>query len=218
MGVLFKIAEKTLPSVVINNIKLRKSKIEYLQLEEALLKNWHKTKVGQPPHHIKQETILKYAEANKIKLFVETGTYLGVMIDSMKNKFEKLYSIELSDFLFNRAKKMFKNHPNVQMVLGDSGVKIADVLSELKQPAIFWLDGHYSGGVTAKADIETPILAELRKILDHPIKQHIIIIDDARLFNGKRDYPTIEEITKFTLEIDKNLQIFLEHDFIIIKH
>lgn len=218
MGVLFKIAEKTLPSVLIDNIKLRKSKREYLQNEEALLKNWDNVKTGQPPHHIKQETILKYAKANKINQFVETGTYLGVMINSMKNNFEKLYSIELSKFLFTRAKKMFKNYPNVKMVLGDSGVKITDVLNELKQPAIFWLDGHYSGGVTAKADIETPILNELRKILNHSIEQHIIIIDDARLFNGTRDYPTIEEITKFALEIDKNLKIFLEHDFIIIKH
>lgn len=46
------------------------------------------------------------------------------------------------------------------------------------------------------ADVETPISAELHAILTSPIKSHVILIDDARCFNGSADYPFIDELLK----------------------
>jgi len=67
----------------------------------------------------------------------------------------------------------------------------------VEKPCLFWLDGHYSGGNTAKGEKETPIMEELRQICAHPVKNHLILIDDAREFTGQNDYPTIESLRTF---------------------
>jgi hypothetical protein len=66
-------------------------------------------------------------------------------------------------------------------------------------------------------NIETPVIAEIKNILSHPIKNHVIVIDDARLFIGTRDYPTIEEVKKIVAQINNELNVEVVHDFIIIK-
>jgi hypothetical protein len=47
---------------------------------------------------------------------------------------------------------------------------------------------------TAKGEKDTPIKEELLQIINHKVKDHIILIDDARLFNGENDYPGIKKI------------------------
>ncbi len=59
---------------------------------------------------------------------------------------------------------------------------------------IFWLDGHFVGEGTAKGKLNTPIVNELKAILNHKIKSHVILIDDSEYYNGKNDYPTIGEL------------------------
>ena len=68
-----------------------------------------------------------------------------------------------------------------------------EVIKYLQEPTLFWLDGHYSSGITAKTDKNTPILEELKTIFTSPYN-HGILIDDARLFTGKEDYPSIDEL------------------------
>ena len=88
-------------------------------------------------------------------------------------------------------------------------------MNEINGTAIFWLDGHYSGGITALGNKECPVLEELETILKSHI-QHVILIDDARLFNGTNDYPTIDEL-KFIISKSKfEYNIFIENDAIII--
>jgi hypothetical protein len=146
-----------------------------------------------PPHIVKQKAIDEYRKKFQTKILVETGTYMGDMVEAQRTRFEKIYSIELSEKLFNRAKKRFKEHSHIKILQGDSGVVLNKLITEIDQPALFWLDGHYSGGITAKADKECPVPEELETILKSSLP-HIILIDDARLFNGTQDYPTAEEI------------------------
>lgn len=54
------------------------------------------------------------------------------------------------------------------------------IVAELGHPALFWLDGHYSGGGTAKGKQETPISLELRAVLDAPASVRVFLIDDVR--------------------------------------
>ena len=176
-------------------IKLKNEQKRWIELEVLHTELWEKDHNHTPvPHNVKQETIKKCAQKYSLNIFIETGTYLGRMIESVKNDFEIIKSVELSKNLSLRAQKKFVNYPNIEIIQGNSGEKISDILEKLNQPALFWLDGHFSGGITAKAEIETPILNEVKKILEHPIKSHLILIDDARLFNGERDYPTHEEL------------------------
>lgn len=176
--------------------------------------DWEKNgKPFPPPHIVKQRAIAEYATQSGAAALVETGTYLGDMVEAQKNRFSKVYSIELSERLHKQAQKRFKGSDHIVLLQGDSGTKIAEVVAELKTPAVFWLDGHYSGGITAKADKECPVPEELHAIFNSPV-DHIILIDDARLFNGTQDYPTIEQIQDIIQQHKKNYTIENKDDII----
>jgi hypothetical protein len=150
-----------------------------------------------PPHDVKSLALTHYALSYGLNTFVETGTYLGDTIWSLKDLFEQIYSVELSEELYRRAKKRFSGYSNIHLLQGDSSEKLFDVVRQLRTPALFWLDGHYSGGITAKGEKVCPIYDELEAVFSSIIKGHVIVIDDARLFVGKDDYPTYAELLAF---------------------
>ncbi|HWV47791.1 MAG TPA: hypothetical protein VN039_17475, partial [Nitrospira sp.] len=80
---------------------------------------------------------------------------------------------------------------------GNSASMLPLALASIKQSTLFWLDAHYSGGITACGDQHSPILLELEHIFRHPIRGHVIVIDDARLFGADSAYPTLEQLQLF---------------------
>lgn len=152
-----------------------------------------------PPHLIKQMTVKEYAKKYRLNIFIETGTYLGDMVYAVRSVFGKIYSIELGEELYKRAKRRFSKYNHISILHGDSAEVLPEILDNIKEPCLFWLDGHYSAGITAKGELATPILQELDHILSHPVKDHVILIDDARDFIGKNDYPTIQELRTLVL-------------------
>lgn len=153
-----------------------------------------------PPRTVKQMIVKAYAAKYRLKVLVETGTYLGEMVNAVKYSFKKIYSIELSSDLHKRAEKKFSKYKHIEILKGDSSVLLPEILNQIYDPCLFWLDAHYSGGITEKGDIETPILEELKQIFLHSVKNHVILIDDARCFTGQNDYPSIEELNKFIFD------------------
>ena len=118
--------------------------------------------------------------------FIETGSYLGDGIRlAIESGFENIISIELSENYFNKCKETFKNHQNVNLILGDSYYKLSSILKNNNLRYTYWLDGHYSGGDTANGVLEFPIMKELEVILNRNISGEIIYIDDMRIL---RDY------------------------------
>jgi len=168
-----------------------------------------------PPHYYKQQVLKHYAEKYNIRIFVETGTYLGDMVEAMKASFDKIYSIEISQDFFNRTKKRFKSEEKLKLIWGDSGKKLKNVCDEINQPALFWLDGHYSGGKTEKGEKETPIFEELSHIIKKDIR-NVIIIDDARCFGRIPDYPSIPQLKKFIISKRNDVNIIVLKDMIRI--
>ncbi len=151
--------------------------------EKRELIEWEKRgKPVPPPHIVKQRALKSFAERFGLKILVETGTYYGDMVEAMKIYFDKIYSIELSKELHQQARARFGGESKIELIQGDSGIELANVIERIDQPALFWLDGHYSGGVTAKGDKETPIYEELTHIFNAQDRRHVIIIDDARCF------------------------------------
>jgi len=140
------------------------------------------------------DVIKTVATKNSIKVFFETGTYLGNTIYGVKEVFEEIYSVELSQDLAELASQRFRLDSNVHIINNDSSTAIDNFLQKLDKPAVFWLDAHYSAGVTAMGELQTPVKDELRNILSHKIKRHQILVDDVKDFNGLNDYPTITEI------------------------
>ena len=147
------------------------------------------------PHKYKQMVMKSFADRNRaISSFVETGTYQGDMVEAVKPIFKNIWSIELSEELAAKAAKRFEGNGSIQILQGDSGKVIEQVVAKLEGPALFWLDGHYSEGVTAKGDLNTPVVKELECIVSSKNPDHVILIDDARLFDGTQDYPTLDQV------------------------
>ena len=165
-----------------------------------------------PPHLVKQKFIRQYARQYRLKIFVETGTYYGDMVEAMRDIFDRIYSIELSYEFYKAAKKRFRTKKHIELIYGDSGKEIEQIMKQICQPALFWLDGHYSNGATAKGENDTPIYEELRHIFNGEDQGHVILIDDARYFGTDPAYPTINELKKFIKSNRNNVKIDLQDD------
>ena len=187
---------------------------------KKLLKDWKLNGCPIPPPHVVKENIIhEYREKTGIMLLIETGTFLGDMVEAQKKCFVKIISIELSLELFNKAKRRFKRERNVEIIYGDSGEILPRVLSKINDPAIFWLDGHYSEGNTARGDTTCPVYKELSAIFESKIPEYVILIDDARCFTGEGDFPEIGKLTEFIKTRNANCEITNENDIIrIVQH
>lgn len=150
---------------------------------------------GIAPPPIKRKILMAYLHKFALKNFIETGTCLGDTLAYMAHdKSVHCISIELADNYYKLAKIRFAYYANVKLLHGDSGALMPDVVNQLTIPALFWLDGHYSGGLTAQGNSDTPVSAELSAILTSPCKKHVILIDDARCFNGTNGYPHLDDL------------------------
>lgn len=130
-----------------------------------------------------------------LKFFVETGTHLGDTLAAIaQDPSLTAVSVELDGAYFDAARERFGSYPNVALLKGDSGALMPQIVSQLQHPALFWLDGHYSGGITAKGALATPVSAELQAVLSSQVHGHVILIDDARCFDGTDDYPRLEDL------------------------
>ena len=162
-----------------------------------------KGKVEPPPYEVKREILSSYKDNYGLKIFIETGTFFGDTVEFFKNSFKKVYSIELAEDLAKKAKRRFENDSQVEIIQGDSGSVLKGILKDIGEPVLFWLDGHYSSEFfvgdefikTARTDKDTPVVEELDTILSAPIN-HVILIDDARGFDGLGDYPSISSIKR----------------------
>ncbi len=159
------------------------------------VRRWYRKGCPAPaPPSIKFKVLTAYANSYKPPVFIETGTYHGDTPYVLRNCFETLYTIELSPELFAVAKTKLQPFSNIKQLLGDSSTILGELLPTIKTPCMLWLDGHYSGGVTAKGNKECPLLEELAHVWRHPIKQHVILLDDVRHFGIKPDYPQVSEV------------------------
>ena len=201
--------------IVVRFIKIFIPKSAHIFLQNSFLGLIWKTATGrQRALLIKVQHIKACQKIYNISTFIETGTYLGEMVWEVRKNFKKIYSIELDDFLFQTAKKRFAPFPNIQIIKGDSAKILPQILPNISEPCLFWLDAHYSGGITQKVEPETPIVQELRIIKNHPIKDHIILIDDANAFTGNHDYPVFEELSRLLKEINPEYSIKIQDNII----
>jgi len=189
-----------------------------LRIKFIYLRKFLPDKLNPSASHNKRLFILQIAKESKIPVFVETGTYLGDTINFLRNDFEEIYSIELDKYLAERAKKIFKKYKYVHIFQGDSTEKLPQILENIKKPVLFWLDAHYSGGITVKGQSEGPLLEELQTILRWWVNGSIILIDDANYFLKKENYRFyIDEINTLVKNIKSSLNLEIISDLDIIK-
>ncbi len=146
----------------------------------------------------------KYSET-----FIETGTLNGAgVMRALESGYNKVKSIELDDNLCTIAQNIFRDDKRVEIVRGDSGLVLGEVIKNIDSQITFFLDGHYSGPGTAYGIHEYPLLPELKHIKDHNIKNHIILIDDLRLWKNYDDQLNLETVINLISTINKEYEFF----------
>ena len=157
---------------------------------------WYWKLRGEPrriPHVIKQRAVLEYAAKFHLTTLVETGTYYGEMIAAVTNRFRRIYSIELDRDLALRAQQRFRNQGHVEILEGDSQKVVPQLLRQINERCLWWLDAGYCGWV---GEIGNPnrLGSEFKAILDDRRFPHVILMDDADGINGEGGSPTLEQL------------------------
>lgn len=129
--------------------------------------------------------------------WVETGTYLGDTTHFLSSIAKKIHTIEPDLVLHTNAVKRFREVSTVECIHGTSEEIFPKLIPILTGDICFWLDGHYSSGITFQGDRDTPIIEEfeiIRKSLGN-YGNVVIFVDDVRCFNPTipeyADYPSI---------------------------
>jgi len=161
--------------------------------EAVALRAWHRNRHPPPPRSVKTAIIREHASPAR-SVFVETGTFYGDMLAAVRDDFERLYSIELSPRLAERARRRFAGDSEVSILEGDSGELLGPLLRSVASPAVLWLDGHFSGRLTARGVTDTPIVRELEAVFEVGTTDDVLLIDDMRAFGKDPAYPEVEEL------------------------
>lgn len=168
------------------------------------------------PHFVRRAMLVTQARAIDAAIFVETGTYKGGTTWCLLGMFRRMVTIEVVPELASVAKERFKRHHSVTVIEGDSASVLPDVCKSLDAPCLFYLDGHYSGGITGMGGAECPVIEELRVIFSFAKVPFRIVIDDARLFGSDPAYPTIQAVVNFVKSHRTMVQVLVENDAILI--
>lgn len=169
-----------------------------------------------PPDLIKYRVIRRYAQERGIRNLVETGTWFGNAIFTLRRDFTEIHSIELAPALHAQASAGFAHLPHIRLHLGDSATELPRVAASLTGPTLYWLDGHFCSGPSARGAKDTPIFEELDYLLRRPPGQDVVLIDDARCFNGADGYPTIEQLRQMVTPLRPHASFTVETDIIRI--
>ena len=181
--------------------------------EGLVLAQWERDgRPVPPPSIVKQQIVKRYAREYGTRTLIETGTHRGDMIDACSRELTRIISIELDRSLYEGARERFAASPHIEIHCGDSADLLPKLIENLSEPSLFWLDGHYSAGITARGALTTPIMGELSSICEIPGDGHVILIDDARYFVGENDYPTVDEAKEFVLSRKPHYEFELECD------
>lgn len=131
----------------------------------------------------------------KKRYFVETGTYTGQSLYKISALFDELFTVEASPFLYKAANQLFavKGLENVRTFLGDSRRFLQALEPQIGGSAVFFLDAHYSTGITSKDFGACPVIEEIAIILER-FPNAVIIVDDLRTMTGHHGYPTLDAV------------------------
>jgi len=146
------------------------------------------------PHFLLEQSSFRLG---KDAVAVETGTYLGDSAELLGGFFDSVISIERDETLSRNAQERFRNRNGIQIVHGSSRTALRPCVPSGDRPALFWLDAHFSGGVTTGEDDPCPLLSEVDVItsLRGP-ENTIVLIDDARALIGQNGWPFVSDVVR----------------------
>jgi hypothetical protein len=184
-------------------------------------RDWADREFAAPsPHFVKQTVLLRNGLRNAT--WIETGTFMGDTTSVLSKVAKMVYSIEPEPTLFSKAEQKFRHTSNVKIIKGLSEDVFPKLLPTISGNICFWLDGHYSAGITFKGPQDTPIIDELTVIGQNITKlsKIVVMVDDIRCFDPKNPefsaYPPVDLLVNWARE--HNLTWHIEHDIFIAKN
>jgi hypothetical protein len=174
---------------------------------------------NNPHSYTKFCQIKSWQKITNASVFIETGTFLGVTTKRCATIFDKLHTIELDKNLAEQATKFLSIHKNIEVIQGNALEVLPNLLErEEINNALVFLDGHFSGGITACGDLPEPASEELKILAKHKNKIKCIIIDDFRSFGNEPGFPKKSELLKAAEDYFDEYHITVHLDqFIIAK-
>ena len=149
------------------------------------------------------------------EVFIETGTYEGGGVaTALEAGFPMVYSIEIAPRYYQIAFQHFAGDSRVRLLLGDSAVKMREILNEVTVPATFWIDAHLPQDGAQHLPIwgNNPVLFELVAIAQHHVKTHTIIFDDLNDYGTSlHDNITVAQLKAQCLTINPAYQFTCEN-------
>jgi hypothetical protein len=132
---------------------------------------------------VKVKSIDRY---NNLRFMVEGGTYKAVSTLIGARHFEHVYTTEIHEGLHLEATELVKKEGfenTVTLLKGDTINLLKDIVPQVTQGALFFLDAHVSGTDSSWNQVDhVPLLKELEIILDHKIGPSVFICDDLRFW------------------------------------
>jgi hypothetical protein len=146
---------------------------------------------SNPHSYSKFRNIKSVAKRTGATQMIETGTYLGNTAMRCAPHFQKLYTVELDKELVAKATVYLTKRKNVEVIQGDALAELPKILArpDVNNLLVF-LDGHFSGGVTAHGDVPEPACEEVEVLRQFKSKIRAIIVDDFRCFGTDAGWPT----------------------------
>lgn len=154
-------------------------------------------------------------------VWVETGTFMGDTSALLAQNSKMVFTIEPDATLFRKAQERFSQSSNIQVIHGLSEEVFPKLLPTLSGTVNFWLDGHYSGGITHQGPIDCPVREELASIEANLEKFSAVnvLIDDVRCFDPSvreyADYPDLDFLVDWSRR--NKLQWHIEHDIFVAR-
>jgi hypothetical protein len=184
-------------------------------------RGWADREFAAPsPHFVKQKVLLR--NGLRDATWIESGTFMGDTTSVLSKVGKMVYSIEAEPTLFSKAEQKFRNTSNVKIIKGLSEDVFPKLLPTISGNICFWLDGHYSEGITFKGPQDTPIIDELTVIGPNITKttKIVVMVDDIRCFDPKNPeysaYPPVDFLVDWARKHD--LTWHIEHDIFIAKN
>jgi len=167
------------------------------------------------------EIISQLKAAYGINNFIEIGTYQGHTAYWASQVFEQVFTIEYSQDLYQKVTEKYGHIKNIDFLYGDTRNLLDNTVSQLESPSLFWLDAHWSGGLTYGEIDECPLLAEI-EIINSSDCEHFIFIDDAGLFlspppppHSPQHWPDISAVLNLLNSVKNSRHIVIIEDVII---
>lgn len=189
----------------------------YLQRLRAALR-YDAGLVTAPADRAKRRFLLRLFRERNHELLVESGTFRGGTVEYFLSHAKRIVSVEIETHLHEAACRRFESCPSVELLLGDALDVIPQVLRDVSQPPLVYLDGHFTGGVNQEpGQFVEPAPGILQKLghLELPTGTSIVV-DDLRLFGHGAGFPTLVELTAAARTSFPDAAIYIGIDSLVI--